>query len=103
MQNLKLEPTGQATPGKAYNLVGTGLVMARKEMAGWIFGPVWNPTDLFLRSKPGPLEGYQNLLLTILVWVSASSFSEFTCRFISRCTIDSSSRTLVNTPGDLCL
>ena len=39
--------------------------------------------------------------LLSIVWVSISSFSESTCGFISRCTVDSSPRTLVDCASDL--
>ena len=39
--------------------------MARQESAGRVFGRFWNRTDLFLRSKPGPLAGYLDPLLTL--------------------------------------
>jgi hypothetical protein len=50
---------------------------------------------------PGMLSTLLQACLLSLVWVS-TSFSEFACRFISRCTVDSSSRTLVDTAHDLC-
>jgi len=47
--------------------MGTGLGLARPESAGRVFGWFWNRTDLFLRSKPGPLAGYLDPLLTLFI------------------------------------
>ena len=44
--------------------MGPGL--ARQESAGRDFGRVWNRTDPFLRSKPGPLAGYLDPLVTLV-------------------------------------
>jgi len=53
----------------------------------------WLRSPVFLRvCCPLLLQVY----LLSLVWVSTSSFSEFTCRFISRCTVDSSPRAIVD-------
>jgi len=43
-----------------------GLGFAHRESAGPVFGSFWNQTDPFLRSKPGPLAGYLDPLLTLL-------------------------------------
>jgi len=64
-QNRRLEPTGLAQPGETRGLTGTGLGSARQESAGLVFGRFWNRTDPFLRSKPGPLAGYPDPLLTL--------------------------------------
>jgi hypothetical protein len=29
--------------------------LAQQEAAGWVFGRVWNRTEPFLQSKPGPI------------------------------------------------
>jgi len=64
-QNRRLEPTGLAKPGETRGLTGTGPGLAREESAGRVFGRFWNRTDPFLRSKPGPLAGYPDPLLTL--------------------------------------
>jgi len=64
-QNRRLEPTGQAKPGETRGLTGTGPGLARQESAGRVFVRFWNRTDPFLRSKPGPLAGYPDPLLTL--------------------------------------
>jgi hypothetical protein len=66
-QNRRLEPTGLAKPGETRGLTGTGPGLARQESAGRVFGRFWNRTDPFLRSKPGPLAGYPDPLLTLVV------------------------------------
>jgi len=66
-QNRRLEPTGLAKPGETRGLTGTGPGLARQESAGRVFGRFWNRTDPFLRSKPGPLAGYPDPLLTLLI------------------------------------
>jgi hypothetical protein len=68
MQNRRLEPTDLAKPGKTRGLTGTGPGLARQASAGRAFGRFWNRTDTFLRSKPGPLAGYPDPLLT-LAWI----------------------------------
>jgi hypothetical protein len=64
-QNRRLEPTGLAKPSETRGLTGTGPGLAHHESAGQVFGPFWNLPDLFLRSKPGPLAGYPDPLLTL--------------------------------------
>jgi len=66
-QNRRLEPTGLAKPGETRGLTGTGPGLARQESAGRVFGRFWNRTDPFLRSKPGPLAGYPDPLLTLVI------------------------------------
>jgi len=66
-QNWRLEPTGLAKPGDTRGLTGTGPGLAHQESAGWAFGRFWNRTDPLLRSKPGPLAGYPDPLLTLRV------------------------------------
>ena len=61
---------GLAKPGETRGLTGTGPGLARQESAGRVFGRFWNRTDPFLRSKPGPLAGYPDPLLTLPVRVS---------------------------------
>ena len=56
---------GLAKPGETRGLMGTGQGLARQESAGRVFGRFLNRTDPFLRSKPGPLAGYPNPLLTL--------------------------------------
>jgi len=56
---------GLAKPGETCGLMGTGPGLARQESVGWVSGQVWIRTDLFLRSKPGPLAGYLDPLLTL--------------------------------------
>ena len=65
-QNRRLDPTGIAKPGETRGLTGTGPGLARQESAGRVFGRFWNRTDPFLRSKPGPLAGYPDPLLTLV-------------------------------------
>jgi hypothetical protein len=60
-----LEQTGLAELVETRGLTGTGLGLARQESAGGVFGRVWNRTDTFLRSKPGPLAGYPDPMLTL--------------------------------------
>jgi len=67
MQNRRLDPTGLAKPGETRGLTGTGPGLARQESAGRVFGRFWNRTDPFLRSKPGPLAGYPDPLLTLAI------------------------------------
>jgi hypothetical protein len=65
-QNRRFDPTGLAKPGKTHQLTGTGTRLGHQESAGRVFGWVWNRTDPFLRSKPGPLAGYPDRLLTLI-------------------------------------
>ena len=66
-QNRRLQPKGLAKPGETRGLTGTGPGLARQDSAGRVFGRFWNRTDPFLRSKPGPLAGYPDPLLTLIV------------------------------------
>ena len=65
MWKQRLGPSGLAKPGVTRDLMGSGPGLARHESAGLGFGWVWNQTDPFLRSKPGPLAGCPDLLLTL--------------------------------------
>ena len=61
-----MEPTGLAKPGKTRGLTGMGMGLAHQEAAGRVFGWVWNRTEPFFWSKPGPLAGYPDPLLTLV-------------------------------------
>jgi hypothetical protein len=65
-QNRRLELTGLAKPRETRWLTGKGPGLARQESVCRVFGRFWNRTDPFLRSKPGPLAGYPDLLLSLL-------------------------------------
>ena len=65
-QKQRLEPTGQAKAGKPCGSTGTGPGLVRQEAASRVFGWVWNVTDQCLQSKPGPLAGYPDPLLTLV-------------------------------------
>jgi hypothetical protein len=65
MQKRILEPTGLCKPGKDPRLTGIGQDLAHQEAAGQVFGRYWNRTKPFFRSKPGPLAGYPDPLLTL--------------------------------------
>jgi len=64
-QNRRLEPTGLAKRGETCGLTGTGPGLASQESADRVFGRLWTRTDRFLWSKPGPLPGYPDPLLTL--------------------------------------
>jgi len=70
-QNRRLDPTGLAKPGETRRLMGTGPGLARQELADRVSGRIWNWTDPFLRSKPGPLAGYPDPLLSVGVNLEA--------------------------------
>jgi hypothetical protein len=52
-------------PGKTRGLTGTVTGLARQEAPGRVFARFWNRTEAFFRSKPGPLAGYPDPLLTL--------------------------------------
>jgi hypothetical protein len=52
-----------------------GQRLARQDAAGRVFGRCWNLTELFFRSKPGPLAGYADPLLTLLMFRPLMSLS----------------------------
>ena len=56
---------GLAKPGKTRGLTGTGVGLAHQEPPGRVFGRFWNWPERFFRSKPGPLAGYPDPLLTL--------------------------------------
>jgi hypothetical protein len=66
-QNRRLEPTGLAKTGETRRLTGTGPGLARHESASRVFARFCNRTDPFMRSKPGPLAGYLDPLLTLFL------------------------------------
>ena len=66
MQNRILEPTALPISGGTIDLTGTGPILARQQLAGRMFGTVWNQTDPLFQSRPEPLAGYPNPLLTLL-------------------------------------
>jgi hypothetical protein len=67
MQSRRLEQTGQAKRGNTRRIKGTGPALTRQEEPGRVFGWVWNCTDQFLQSKPGPLVGYLDPLLILMM------------------------------------
>jgi len=67
MQNRTLEPMGVAKPGKTCGLTGMGPGLARQDSAGQVSGWFWNRTDPVLQAQPGPLAGYPDLLLTLVL------------------------------------
>jgi hypothetical protein len=69
-RNRSLEQKGQAIPVATRGLTGTGPGLAPQESAGLVFGRVWNRTDPFLRSKPRPLAGCPDPLLTLIRWAA---------------------------------
>ena len=90
-QNRRLDPTGLAKPGEPRGLMGTGPGLARLESAGRVFGRFWNRTDPFLRSKPGPLAGYPDPLLTLVVTLGRikASYIHLLCHgLVVHCTFD---------------
>jgi hypothetical protein len=71
-QNWRLELTGLAKPRETRRLTSTGPGLARQESAGRVLGRFWTRTDPFLWTKPGPLPGYPDPLLTLPVWLGSS-------------------------------
>jgi len=57
---------GPAKPGKTRGLTVTGPGLARQDAPGRVFGLFWNRTKPFIRSKPRPLAGYPDPLLTLV-------------------------------------
>ena len=55
----------RAKPSTTCGLTGMGAGFPCQETAGWVSGQVWNQTDPFLWSKPGPLAGYPDPLVTL--------------------------------------
>jgi len=66
-QNRRLDRTGLAKPGETRRLRVTGPGLAPQESAGRVFGQFRNRTDPFLRPKPGPLVGFPDLLLQLVL------------------------------------
>jgi hypothetical protein len=56
---------GLANPGKTHGLTGMGTGLAQQESPGRVFSRVWNRTESFIQSNPGPLASYQDPLLTL--------------------------------------
>jgi len=53
-------------PGESRGLTGTGMGFACQVALGRVVDWVWNQTKPFFRSKPGPLAGYPDPLLTLV-------------------------------------
>jgi len=70
MQTLRLKPTGLANPGTIHRFIGMGQGLFRQEAVGQVVGQVWNRPDAFLLSKPGPLVGNPDPLLTLFTTIS---------------------------------
>ena len=64
-QNRRLEQARLAKAGETRGLTCTGPGLARQESAGRFVGLFWERSDPFLRSKPEPLGGYRDQLLTL--------------------------------------
>jgi hypothetical protein len=52
---------GLAKPGEPCGLTVMCQDLDRQESAGRVFGRVWNFTELFLRSEPGPVANTNNV------------------------------------------
>jgi len=65
-QNLGLEPTVLATPGKPHRLTRTGLGLGSHKAARQVFGRVWNLTEPLLQFICWSLAGNPDALLTLL-------------------------------------
>jgi hypothetical protein len=90
-QNQRLEPTGITRLGETRGLTVKGPGLARQESAGRVFGRFWNRTNSFLRSKPGPLAGYPDPLLTLAVTLGRikASYIHLLCHgLVVHCTFD---------------
>ena len=88
-QNLRLEPTCPAQPSKTRWLTVTSPGLAHQEPTGWVFGRVWNGTNLFLWPKSGPLVGCPDPLLTLIE--SGNTINLFsTCSCFLPCSISPS-------------
>jgi len=55
IQNLRLEPTGRAKPGKPHGFTATVPGLARQTAASWVFEHFCNRTEPHFQSKPGPV------------------------------------------------
>jgi hypothetical protein len=64
-KNWRLQLKGLAKPGKTCVFTGTGMDLARQEAMGWVVRQLWNLTERFIQSNPGPLVGYPDPLLTL--------------------------------------
>ena len=69
-QNRRVELTDPAETGESQALTCTGPGLTRQESLAQHFGQVWKQTDSFVRSKPGPLAGNPDPLLTLTMSVN---------------------------------
>jgi len=65
MQNRRLDLMGLANAAETRGSTGTGPGLDHQEAVGWVFGRFWNRTGPFAQSKPWPLAGYPDPLLTL--------------------------------------
>jgi len=64
LQNRRLYPMGLAKPGESCRLPVDWPRLDRHDATGLVFGRFWNWTKLCIQSKPRPLAGYLDPLLT---------------------------------------
>jgi len=64
MQNRRLDPTDLAKCGETHGSTGMGPGLDHQEVTGQVSGWFWNRTELFSRSKAGPLAGYPDRMVT---------------------------------------
>jgi len=58
---------GLAKPGETRGLTGQGPGLDRQEAKGRVLVRFWIQTELFMRSKPGPLVGYPDPLVILVI------------------------------------
>jgi len=64
-RNRKVGTAVRFQPGQKPTVICPVRVTTRQDIAGRVFGRVWNRTEPIIRSKPGPLAGYPDPLLTL--------------------------------------
>jgi len=84
-QKRRLDLTGLAKPSETHGLMGKWPGLDCQDTAGQVFGRFWNQIELFFRSKPGPLAGYPDWLLTLVPTSLYGSHHPFYSGDVFRC------------------
>jgi len=79
MQNRRVQLTSVAKHCETRRLTGMGPSVACQEVAAQVFGRFWKWTEPFFRSRPGPLVGNPDLLLTPITSKCTFSFPSECC------------------------
>jgi len=82
--NRKMEPRSGYNPANEPPVYVWSGNQPCQDKAGGVFGRIWKRTEPNWQSKPGPLAGHPDLLLT-LITINVERRSSDSCQLTSRC------------------